>query len=115
MCAGAIVKQSNYMQANGPAVITMVATIYDAEGIAYPPVAESYQLAVPDELEIKNRFEWEAPALPPNNYVRVLGANSESIRPPAMSITHFSVVACDDAGNPIVPIPTPINPAQVTP
>lgn len=103
VCAGSLVEQSNYMQANGPAVINMVATIYDADGVAIPPVAKNYWLAVPNELEIKDVFTWEAPALPPDSYVRVVGANSESIRPPAISKTEFTVIDCDENGNPVQP------------
>lgn len=98
VCAGAIVKQENYMQANGPAVINMVATIYDKAGVVIPPTARNYWLAVPNQLEVRDVFTWEAPELPPDSYIRVVGANTESVRPPAISKTLFSVVNCDANG-----------------
>lgn len=94
VCAGAQIEQSNSMTANGPAVINMVATIYDDQDRAFPPVAKNYWLAIPDEREITDIFRWEAPTLPPNAYIRVLAANSESVKPPAISITHFTVKDC---------------------
>lgn len=107
VCPGAVIRQSNFMTANGPAVLNLVATIYDSEGVNYAPVARNYWLAVPNGEVITDNLEWVAPDLPPKKYKRVLAANSESIRPPAISITHFEVVECDDAGSHIEPEPTP--------
>jgi hypothetical protein len=107
ICANATVSQKNEMIVNGKAYIQIAATIYDVQtGTAYYPLTQSYVLAVDTgdkEQTVKDLFTWQAPALPPAKYKRVLAASTYRNVEPTTTISIFNLIDCDAGGKPIKP------------
>jgi len=100
VCAESEVRQDNEMTIQGPAQISLVATLYsDADGAIYLPLTESYFIAVDKNRTTRSPFTWRAPKLPPSRYTRIVGATVGNVT--ATAITHFALVDCDAAGVPI--------------